>query len=363
MPERRIVIDRTHMGRRASGIERVTHDLFSAEALAPLPVEGTPELSVRWRMALHQMLVNPGTALVKSETVWVFPGYPPSPLFGALRSRAVLYVHDLFLMTRKADLNRSAKLFMAFPFRSALKTFRNFMVSSQATRRQLLPHIAPDARVVLYRPSVSNVFGLTPSGRQDVGPESAPLIVGAVGTMEPRKNFTAAARICVELCRVLGRPVELHIVGRKGWGGDFDILSRQPHVRLHGFLSDTAARAVIEKFDLYLCTSHDEGLGLPLLETQYAGVPVVAPDQAVFREVLGESGTFIDPKSPEQSATVIAELLRQPDWRPRAAAAALANVERWNAQAEDDRRNAIAFLGSMTGHVAGGAPALVRERA
>lgn len=32
-----IVVDQTHMARRASGIERVTRELFSSEALAPLP--------------------------------------------------------------------------------------------------------------------------------------------------------------------------------------------------------------------------------------------------------------------------------------------------------------------------------------
>ena len=35
-----LVVDRTHLGRRASGIERITEELFSAVALAPLPVAG-----------------------------------------------------------------------------------------------------------------------------------------------------------------------------------------------------------------------------------------------------------------------------------------------------------------------------------
>ena len=54
-------------------------------------------------------------------------------------------------------------------------------------------------------------------------------------------------------------------------------------------------KRVLEAADVYLCTSHDEGLGLPLLEAQFAGLPIVAPDKPVFREVLAGSGTFIDP--------------------------------------------------------------------
>jgi hypothetical protein len=37
---RTLVVDRTHLGRRASGIKRITEELFSDEALRPLPVEG-----------------------------------------------------------------------------------------------------------------------------------------------------------------------------------------------------------------------------------------------------------------------------------------------------------------------------------
>src|SRR5262249_7550236 len=160
----------------------------------------------------------------------------------------------------------------------------------ETTLRRLAPRVAPDARIVLYRPTVSNVFGLAPASRQDVPESDAPLVVGALGTVEPRKNFRAAAEICHHLGEVLGHPVELHIIGRRGWGGEFEALSRLPHVRLHGFLPDDAAGAVIGNFDLFLCTSRDEGLGLPLLETQFAGVPVIAPDHDVFREVLRRSG-------------------------------------------------------------------------
>jgi hypothetical protein len=37
---------------------------------------------------------------------------------------------------------------------------------------------------------------------------------------------------------------------------------------------------------------------LPLLEAQYAGLPIIAPDAAIFREVLGESGIHIDTADP-----------------------------------------------------------------
>ena len=62
---------------------------------------------------------------------------------------------------------------------------------------------------------------------------------------------------------------------------------------------------MLQGADLFICTSHDEGLGLPLLEAQYGGLPVVAPDAAIFHEVLGVSGIFVDPADPVAAATTI----------------------------------------------------------
>src|SRR5262249_11392329 len=138
------------------------------------------------------------------------------------------------------------------------------------------------------------------------------------------------------------------LVGGGGWGGELGALPRLPHVRLHGFLPDHAARAVIGNFDIFLCTSRDEGLGLPLLETQFAGVPVIAPDQDVFREVLRRSGTYIDPDCPREAARIIGDVVRSPGWRARHARDALANVARWNALAAADRQAAIAFLAALS---------------
>ena len=346
-PDRRptLIVDETHMGRRATGIERITADLFSQQALPTMNVLPSRASGNRVAMMLAQMLRNPFEALRQRHTVWVFPGYPPSPAFALLPERSVLYVHDLFLMTRLGDLNLSAKLYMVKPFRLALRYFRYFMVNSEATGRELEIHVSPGARILSYRPEVRNVFGLNHAPPHRSDPQRA-LVLGALGTIEPRKNYGASVAIREALESRLGRPVELHIIGRPGWGPDFEALSRASRVKLHGFLGDAEIRSVFAGFDAFLCTSHAEGLGLPLLESQYAGIPVIAPDQPVFREVLGESGTFIDPADPQGAAGQIEAVLGE-DRRERQAQKAIANIERWNGQAAGDRVRAASFLETL----------------
>jgi glycosyltransferase involved in cell wall biosynthesis len=357
-----VVVDRTHMGRRSSGIERLTDTLFSANALGPLRVSTMESSGDRVSMLVRQTIVNAIRGFREPQAVCVFPGFPPSPAFRLLRERTVMYVHDVFLLTRKQDLNWAGRLYLAPQFRRALENLRYFLVNSATTREHVAPFLGADAEIRLYRPRVDNVFGLRrrlpTEYRSDV-----PLTIGALGTVEPRKNFLLAARICERVSQVTDRPVRLEIIGRKGWSRDFQQLSQIPNVHLHGFLSDGDARRVIEGFDLFVCTSHDEGLGLPLLEMQFADLAVIAPESPVFREVLGASGIYFEAGDIEHAARQIAALIARSNWRASTGDAARENVERWNAQADADRADVIAFLTHLRDEARRAAARLRRPRA
>src|SRR5262249_59852877 len=115
----------------ASGIERVTQALFSKGALAPLDVSAERSRQKQLGLMLQQTFALPAKAVARRDSIWIFPGFPPSPAFALLRDRAVLYVHDVFLLTRRRDLNLAAKYWLAPNFQLALKRFKYFMTNSQ----------------------------------------------------------------------------------------------------------------------------------------------------------------------------------------------------------------------------------------
>jgi glycosyltransferase involved in cell wall biosynthesis len=347
LKHRTINVDHTHVGRRASGIERIAIEQFNNEALSPLKIRTFTASGKRSDIVLTQMVKLPLHALKHRSDIYVFPGFPPSPYFSAIPDRSVLFVHDLFLLTRRADLNRIAKYYMAPLFHIAVKRFRYFLTNSEDTATKLATVCNPAASILTYRPRIRNVFALAPRNRSERLPDPAKLRVVAMGTIEPRKNFMAAVEICQALARRLGREVELHIIGRYGWGVDVKRLESGPNVILHGYVSDANARHIIDAADLMLCTSHDEGLCLPLIEVQYGGLPVAAPNEGVFREVLGTSGILLDSRSPESVADQIASNLMAPGWRYHYATASVANVVRWNGLAEKDREEVIQFLSTL----------------
>lgn len=342
----RVYVDHTHLWRRVTGLERITIQLFSKESLAPLdvvPVEakGMGEMIAKQTLGLPAQLARTPSSLL------LCPGFPPMPLLQAFGARVIPYIHDTFLLSRRDDLNWRAKVYSAWPFGLAVRRLPRFMVNSADTGVKLAAYCREDADIVVYRPPAQNVFELTAGARAGRAARPGALRLVALGTVEPRKNLRAAARIIAALRERAYWGATLDIVGRRGWGDDWGKLLATPGVTLRGYQSSASVRRILDGADALICTSHEEGLGLPLLEAQFAGVPVIAPDQPVFREVLGASGIFIDPSNPSLAAATIEGHFAIRDWRKIFVHLAAENLHRWNAAAAADRGRVVNLVGRL----------------
>jgi glycosyltransferase involved in cell wall biosynthesis len=272
------------------------------------------------------------------------PGFPPAPLLTLLGNRVLPYIHDLFLMNRRADLNPRARLYMAPAFALAVRRLPRFLVNSDTTGKNLRAVARPDAEIIRFRPAVDNPFKLTAADRASRPAPLRSLRLVAMGTVEPRKNLTGAAAFLSALRAGPFPDATLDIIGRAGWNVDVTSLAATPGVTLHGYLGRDAAAGIMASADALLAFSHDEGLGLPLLEAQHAGLPVIANAIPVFSEVLGDSGLRVDAGDPGAAAAQVADWMSADGWRRRECARALDNVVAWNATAQSDRTAVLALI-------------------
>ena len=136
-----------------------------------------------------------------------------------------------------------------------------------------------------------------------------------VGTVEPRKGHGEVLD-AFEVLWARGGSQRLVIVGKPGWMLD-DLVGRVRRHRQAGdrlFWIESASDELLE--ELYAaCTcliaaSHGEGFGLPLIEAAGHGMPVIARDIPVFREVAGDSAYFFDAKEPAELAAAIGAWIR-----------------------------------------------------
>ncbi|MEI6621403.1 MAG: glycosyltransferase family 1 protein [Actinomycetes bacterium] len=137
-----------------------------------------------------------------------------------------------------------------------------------------------------------------------------------VGTIEPRKGVEVVMN-AAETLWSRGEDVEFVLVGKPGWAMP-SIINRlqalhdsdKPLTWLKD-ASDEELRLQYLSADLLVMASRGEGFGLPIVEALAHGVPVVARDLPVFRELLGDQDCYfrLDAQLPD----VILRRLRSPD--------------------------------------------------
>lgn len=135
----------------------------------------------------------------------------------------------------------------------------------------------------------------------------------AVGTLEPRKNLPAlVAAYRALLADDPGTP-PLVLAGPAGWGTALDLSGFSPGAVLTTDYLDTATlRSVVAGASCVAYPSLYEGFGLPPVEALACGVPVVATDLAVTREVLGPAAQLVAAGDVDGLATALARAVDEP---------------------------------------------------
>lgn len=131
-----------------------------------------------------------------------------------------------------------------------------------------------------------------------------------VGTIEPRKGHTQLLG-AFELLWSRGFDANLAIVGKQGWMVD-DLIARlrrrtasDPRCLWLEAISDEYLEKLYTAASALIAPSEGEGFGLPLIEAARFGVPVIARDLAVFREVLGDDAYYFSGTEPDVLADAV----------------------------------------------------------
>jgi glycosyltransferase involved in cell wall biosynthesis len=135
-----------------------------------------------------------------------------------------------------------------------------------------------------------------------------------VGTLEPRKDH-ATVLAAFERLWSRGLDVALVISGRPGWMVESLENSMRSHPQRGERLfwirdsSDEYLERVYGACACLIAASRGEGFGLPLVEAAQHGLPIIARDLPVFRELAGEHAFYFQEDAPEALADALEEWL------------------------------------------------------
>ncbi|MBP8022045.1 MAG: glycosyltransferase, partial [Azonexus sp.] len=333
-------VSETRRSGRHTGIERVARALTLALCeIAPAGLEVAPvylsQQGGRWHyrnahaFAASLFGVEPcledepvehrsGDRLLLLDLCADMPAAAEQGLFQALHqgdTRCLALVHDLLPVLRREFFPPDTSAFFE-RWLAAVLQLDGAVCVSQTVAQQLralrqakgleaaywVAHSAHGADLQASAPS----YGMPEDAAALLSWVSAGPCILMVGTLEPRKGHQQALEAFSQLWDA-GCGVRLLIVGAEGWRGVADEHRRaiaglvqrlhshpQRDTRLRWLpsVSDECLQQLYSRAAGLLAASWDEGFGLPLIEAAHQGVPILARDIAIFREVAGDHARF-----------------------------------------------------------------------
>jgi alpha-1,3-rhamnosyl/mannosyltransferase len=242
----------------------------------------------------------------------------------------VTTIHDLGLHRVPDTLQEETREALGRHLERSTARSRRLIAVSGAVRDELVElGYAPAEKIDVIHHGPGQLAAIRPTRLPD-GVE--PPFALHVGTLEPRKNILALLAAWRTLEELMPSPPPLLLCGKFGWKSEEieeAVAAAGRRVRHLGYVDEGELAALYAAAAVVVFPTLYEGFGLPAVEAQQAGAPLVCSDLPVLREVAGDGAVFAPSDDPVAFARAIAELLQDDDAR--------------RAVAERGRQNAATF--------------------
>lgn len=309
----------------------------------------------------HNLLYKCNYVTIKSsiysikEQVELFLKVPKSDIFWSphynvpflpIRARCrVVTIHDVFHLAHNKSLSTKQKLYAYLMMRNAVRSADVLLTVSMFTASELQRHLNVTKNIsVIYNATSSTDF--YPLKHDDINYVYSKYglsnkFILYVGNVKPHKN----------LCNLLQAikdesDLNLVIVGNESGfiTSDNDIFrllenntSLKNRVKFTGFVNDNELSCIYNLATLFVFPSIYEGFGIPPLEAQACGCPVVCSDIESLSEVCGDSALYFDPYSPDDILDKILKLYDNKTLQKKFIEKGFKNIQRfaWKKSAEN----------------------------
>ncbi|MEK7123375.1 MAG: glycosyltransferase family 1 protein, partial [Patescibacteria group bacterium] len=157
-----------------------------------------------------------------------------------------------------------------------------------------------------------------------------------IGRIESKKNVGGIVRAFEIFKEKYGLPHKLILLGGGGFGAEQikDAVQKSKFaddVCFGGYVPSETKDIFLKKAAAFLFPSFYEGFGLPILEAQSAGVPVLTSNLSSMPEVAGEGGAlFVDPKNVDEIAEKMYKIVSDKNLRENLIKNGFENVKKFS---------------------------------
>ena len=223
--------------------------------------------------------------------------------------KSVITVHDLAIYLQPAWFPAGQALSTKFVTPWSIKKAARIIAVSMATAKDLIKFMSVDSNKIRIVPeaAVPGDFQSSLAGRGD--------FILFVGTIEPRKNIVRILQAFHQLKQESDfDDLKLILAGKQGWKYEqifktYHELELEDSVSFLGYVDEDTKQKLYCQAKLLIFPSLYEGFGLPILEAQRAGLPVITSNLSAMPEVAGSGALLVAPESINQISQAIKRVL------------------------------------------------------
>lgn len=230
--------------------------------------------------------------------------YSLSPLAG---NRGITTVHDVSFFVEPKWFSAQDRMLLQKFVRMACKRAARVITVSQNSSKEIEKYIPESTGKIRVVPNARHIR-VGPIAREQaieiVKKAGIPVpFILTVGTRWARKNFDLA----LDAVEALPSSLPHKLI----WTGKGDVLEEGRYGRSigAGYVDYPMLSALYSAADLYLCPSHHEGFGIPLLEAFACGCPVITSCGGSLPEVADDAALVLSSWRPEDWTQAIVDLL------------------------------------------------------
>lgn len=331
--------------------------------------EAPPDGFFTQRITANQDIASPEICLLPRQRLWTHRAlareikrYPPDLLFvpahvlpftmtllpGAThRLPSVVTIHDLGYRYFPQAYSRFQRIYLPLSTRWNAFTASAVIGVSQATADDL-QHLygtlfygtLGDKLTVIHEAQADPMTAIQGAPVHDeidaarVRYQLPPCYALYVGTLQPRKNLR---RLLFAYAKLYQQQIVWHLVlvGTAGRQADefhqlAATLGIEDNVHFLGYVTDAELSILYQGAHFLAFPSLFEGFGLPVLEAQAHGVPVMTSNNSSLPEIAGDAALLVDPTDVDAIAGAMLRLSQDEELRQQLIAAGHKNVQRFS---------------------------------
>ena len=145
-----------------------------------------------------------------------------------------------------------------------------------------------------------------------------------LGTQEPRKNFPKI----INAFKNLESDLELAIVGKYGWGKEIGNSNKK--IKFLGYVPDEDLAPLYSGASVFVYPSLYEGFGMPIVEAQACGCPVITSNTSSMPEAAGQGAILINPQKTAEITQAIQKITLNQNLRKKLVKDGAKNARRFS---------------------------------